>query len=266
MHALTRPVAGTKLDLEIVRAPSTSTQPPDMGTVGVHLALHAVHMDYIMRVHSTGWYGPTADHPGGWCKCFRGHALPALPPPPAAPAGRGRKRARKQKKVRLLGAWGRSLESVGGARVHRYCITLGRDAGAPPRKPWGYSKPIKQPALNGRLAKCGADALQLTDSELAADGEFTHSIDCALQIGDPGAKHCTCTGMYCISSESAATETMSAEHGVKRAVRLHLLFRLPCVHGQRCMHDQRRIRRHVPRLPIGVSRYMRRGHTLPGHA
>jgi len=111
-----------------------------MGTVGVHLALHAVHMDYIMRVHSTGWYGPTADHPGGWCKCFRGHALPALPPPPAAPAGRGRKRARKQKKVRLLGAWGRSLESVGRAWVHGYCMTLGRDAGPPPPETLGVLK------------------------------------------------------------------------------------------------------------------------------
>lgn len=56
-----------------------------------------------------------------------------------------------------------------------------------PRKPWGYSAPISQPALNGLVAKCGADALQLSDDQLRADGEFTHDIDLALKMDDPGA-------------------------------------------------------------------------------
>ena len=58
----------------------------------------------------------------------------------------------------------------------------------PPRKPWGYSKPISQPALNGHVAKCGAQALQLSDEELAANGEFTHEINAALNITDAGER------------------------------------------------------------------------------
>lgn len=74
--------AGTKHKFDIVEAPSTRTDPPVMGTVHAHLVLHAIHMDYIMRVHVTRWYGPTADHPGGWCKCYRGANLdtPVLEP------------------------------------------------------------------------------------------------------------------------------------------------------------------------------------------
>lgn len=88
--------AGNKLAMEVVKTPGTATAPPLMETVPVYLALHAVHMDYIMRVHVTGWYGPTADHPGGWCRCYKGAALPTSPAVtgPAIPA-RGRKRARE---------------------------------------------------------------------------------------------------------------------------------------------------------------------------
>ena len=92
------------MNMEFVVTPGTPITPPILGSRDVHLALHAIHMDYIMRVHCTNWYGPTADHPGGWCQCFRGDALPedsAAPDEagPAAPAT-GRKRQRKQKKVR----------------------------------------------------------------------------------------------------------------------------------------------------------------------
>ena len=92
--------AGTKQVFDIVKAPSTRTQPPVMGTVDAHLALHAVHMDYIMRVHVTRWYGPTADHPGGWCKCYKGTPVETpLPDPPQKRAGT--KRAREEETVRL---------------------------------------------------------------------------------------------------------------------------------------------------------------------
>ena len=47
------PTTGTPLNLEYVHTPGTPTVPPVLGSVDLHLALHGVHMDYIMRVHST---------------------------------------------------------------------------------------------------------------------------------------------------------------------------------------------------------------------
>lgn len=66
---------GSGLTVDIVRTPGTLTTPPVLESKRVWLALHGIHMDYIMRAHVTKWYGPTADHPGGWCKCYKGQAI-----------------------------------------------------------------------------------------------------------------------------------------------------------------------------------------------
>ena len=76
--------AGTPVSMDTVETAGSAGVPPVMGRVSLHMALHAVHMDYVMRAHVTNWYGPTADHPGGWCKCYKGAVLPE--PDPDTPA------------------------------------------------------------------------------------------------------------------------------------------------------------------------------------
>lgn len=68
--------------------------------MSAHMALHAVHMDYVMRAHVTNWYGPTADHPGGWCRCYKGVVLPEPEPraQPMEPPQKKRKKKEKNKK------------------------------------------------------------------------------------------------------------------------------------------------------------------------
>lgn len=89
-------------DIAMVKAPSTRTEPPVMGTLDAHLALLAGHMDYTMRVHVTRWYGPTADHPGGRCKCYKGANLETPQPEPPQEKPGGRQRAREEDAVRML--------------------------------------------------------------------------------------------------------------------------------------------------------------------
>lgn len=85
--------------MDVVKEQSTRSSEAVVEQVGVYLALHAVHMDYIMRVHVTGWYGPTADHPGGWCRCYKGDPVDVADAVrPCAPA-RGRKRSRQGDQV-----------------------------------------------------------------------------------------------------------------------------------------------------------------------
>lgn len=66
------PLDGNGISVDVVHTPGTATSEPVMERKKLHLALHGIHMDYIMRAHVTKWYGPTADHPGGWCKCYKG--------------------------------------------------------------------------------------------------------------------------------------------------------------------------------------------------
>lgn len=66
---------GVPLQLETVKEPGTTDgKVAVMQAEPVYLALHGIHMDYIMRSHVTHWYGPSAHFPGGWCKCSRGYA------------------------------------------------------------------------------------------------------------------------------------------------------------------------------------------------
>ena len=56
----------------MVRSPGSRNTEAQVDKLQVYLVLHCIHMDYIMRAHVTTWYGPTADHPGGWCMCYKG--------------------------------------------------------------------------------------------------------------------------------------------------------------------------------------------------
>lgn len=64
--------AGQPVEVDVVRQPGSATSPAVVEKQSIHLLLHAIHMDYIMRNHVTTWFGPSADHPGGWCRCVKG--------------------------------------------------------------------------------------------------------------------------------------------------------------------------------------------------
>lgn len=57
------------------------------------------------------------------------------------------------------------------------------------------------------MAKCGAQALQLSDEELAANGEFTHEIDAALNITDAGARLLSAQYRRILREPSVCTES-----------------------------------------------------------
>lgn len=63
------------MTFDVLTESGTGHGPTQIEKINVYMALHAIHMDYIMRAHVTHWYGPTADHPGGWCKCYRGRLV-----------------------------------------------------------------------------------------------------------------------------------------------------------------------------------------------
>lgn len=69
------------MEVEVVQARGSVGAPDELQLQKLHVyhALHAIHMDYIMRAHVTHWYGPSADHPGGWCGCYKGEHVQLQP-------------------------------------------------------------------------------------------------------------------------------------------------------------------------------------------
>jgi hypothetical protein len=63
--------AGAGLPVTMVEALATAKRPACTKEVVIQPVLTGLVADYIMRCHLTHWYGPTANHPGGWCMCVR---------------------------------------------------------------------------------------------------------------------------------------------------------------------------------------------------
>ena len=65
--------AGLGLEVTQITALATATSAVQSSTVFVQPVLTGIVNDFIMRCHTTLWFGPAACHPFGYCMCVRKH-------------------------------------------------------------------------------------------------------------------------------------------------------------------------------------------------